>query len=178
MTAIDQSVSNAVSKENFISLTKSFIENDKNIETQLIASKFSDENGIAVSGRRLCLKYGYFNKQTNNFNLVKAKMLENCLLYVNQAYVTIKNNKNMYYSDYVIIGQVTEAINPPENIESYVFKEREVKLRRPRYNPTTGEFLGLYDTVGFLVCRGEEEEHFLSYGYDENKPKLFYSFYK
>ena len=84
----------------------------------------------------------------------------------------------MYYSDYVIIGQVTEAINPPENIESYVFKEREVKLCRPRYNPTTGEFLRLYDTVGFLVCRGEEEENFLSCSYDENKPKLFYSFYK
>ena len=32
--------------------------------------------------------------------------------------------------------------------------------------------------MGFIVCRRDEEEHFLSYGYHENKSKLLYSFYK
>ena len=57
----------------------------------------------------------------------------------------------MYYADYVILGQVTEALNPSENISSYVCKERETKLVRPRYDPTTNDFVGLYETVSFLV---------------------------
>ena len=76
------------------------------------------------------------------------------------------------------MGQVIEALNPPENISSYVCKERETKLVRPRYDPTTGDFLGLYETVSFLVVRGDEEDHFLNYRYDDNKSKLLYSFYK
>ena len=84
----------------------------------------------------------------------------------------------MYYADYVILGQVIEALNPSENISSYVCKERETKLVRPRYDPTTDDFLGLYETVSFLVVRGDEEGHFLNYKYDDNKSKLLYSFYK
>ena len=90
--------------------------------------------------------------------------------------MTVKNNKRMFYCNYSFVGQVIEAVNPSDNIESYVFKEREVKMRRFHYNPTTGEFLGLCDTVGFIVCHGGEEEMFLLYGYDENKSKLLYSF--
>ena len=34
---------------------------------------------------------------------------------------------------------------------SYVLKENEVKMIRTKYNPETGEFLGLYKTIGFMV---------------------------
>ena len=51
-------------------------------------------------------------------------------------------------------------------------------MTRSPYDPMTGEFLGLYDTVGFLVIRGDEGEHFFDYGYNETKSKLLYSFYK
>ena len=68
--------------------------------------------------------------------------------------MTVKNNKRMFYCDYIIVGQVTDAVNPPDNIESYVFKEREVKIRRPKYNPTTGEFLDFVSHCRFIVCRG------------------------
>ena len=78
----------------------------------------------------------------------------------------------MYYCLYQIISQLTEARNHPEDIGSYVFKDREVKMTRPRYDPVTGEFLGLYDTIGFLVSRGNDGKHFLSYGCDENNSKV------
>ena len=103
-------------------------------------------------------------------------MPENRIIYINQAYVTVRNNKKMFYCDYQIIGQVIEAVNPPDTIETYVFKDREVKMCRPCYNPTSGEFLGLYEAVVFIICRGDEEELFLSYDYDENKSKLLYLF--
>ena len=33
----------------------------------------------------------------------------------------------------------------------------------------TEEFLGLYETVGFIVVRGDPEEVFFNYGYDKEK---------
>ena len=84
----------------------------------------------------------------------------------------------MYYADYYILGQIIEALNTHEDISSNVFKEREAKMVRPKYEPTTGRFLGLYKTVSLTVVRGDDDEHFLNYGYDENKSKRLYSFYK
>ena len=49
---------------------------------------------------------------------------------------------------------------------------------RPKYNSETGEFLGLYETVGFLVVRDDAEEIFLNYGFDKEKSKVLYSHYK
>ena len=123
-----------LNKASFILLTKSFVENDKNIKTHLITSKFSNENDAVVSGRRLWPKNSLFAEKTNNFNLVKANMPQNCITYVTQSYMTVKNNKKKFYCDYNIIGQAIEAVNAPDNIESYVLKERKVKMRSPRGN--------------------------------------------
>ena len=84
----------------------------------------------------------------------------------------------MFYADYLILGQIIEGLNAPEHVSTYFCKEREVKIVRPRYEPTTGEFLGLYETIGFIVVRGDDDDHFLNYGYDQNKSKYLYSFYK
>ena len=46
---------------------------------------------------------------------------------------------------------------------------------RPKYNAETREFLGSYETVGFMVVRGSPDEVFLNYGYDKGKPKVLYS---
>ena len=46
-----------------------------------------------------------------------------------------------------------EAANPPEDISTYVLKENKVKMIRPKYNAETGEFLGVYETVGFMILK-------------------------
>ena len=51
-------------------------------------------------------------------------------------------------------------------MSTYVLKENEIKIVRPKYNPETGEFLGLYETVGFMVVRESPEEVLLSYRFD------------
>ena len=63
--------------------------------------------------------------------------------------------------------QITEAIDPLNGIKNYKLKDREVKYIPPKYNPETGEFLGIYETIGFLVVRGDPFEVFLNYGYDQ-----------
>ena len=67
--------------------------------------------------------------------------------------------------------------NPCDDIPTYVLKESEVKMIRPKYNAETGEFLGLYEAVGFMVVRGSPDEVF-NYGYDKDKCKVVYSHYR
>ena len=63
-------------------------------------------------------------------------------------------------------------------MSTYILKENEVKMVGPKYNPKTGEFLGLYENVGFIVVRGSPEEVFFNYGYDKEKSKVLYAHHK
>ena len=92
-------------------------------------------------------------------NINKVIYPENFIIYLNQGYLTIKIKQSICYADYYILGQIIEALNAPEDTSSYVRKEREVKIIRPRYKPTTGEFLDLYKTIGFIEVRGDDDEH-------------------
>ena len=49
---------------------------------------------------------------------------------------------------------------------------------RPKYNPDTGEFLGPYATVGFMVVRGSPEDVFFTYEDDKEKSKVLYAHYR
>ena len=49
---------------------------------------------------------------------------------------------------------------------------------RFKYNPEASEFLGLYETVGFMVVRGPGEEVFFNYGYDKENSKMLYAHYR
>ena len=61
---------------------------------------------------------------------------------------------------------------------SYECNKDEVKYYHTKYDRDTGKFLGIYEAVGFLVVRGNPFEVFLSYGYDTEKSKIFYSSFK
>lgn len=68
--------------------------------------------------------------------------------------------------------------NPPEDIDNYVCQYREVKIYCPHYDPVKGNFLGLYETLGYIVFRGDPEEHFLYYGYCKQNSKILYYYHK
>ena len=65
-------------------------------------------------------------------------MPENSIIYLNQGNQSWKDNKKVYYANYFLIGQVNECLNPPENLETYEFKDRQVKMFRPRYDTVAG----------------------------------------
>ena len=48
----------------------------------------------------------------------------------------------------------------------------------PLYNTETGEFKGLQNWLAYIIVRGNEDEVFLSYGYDEDKSDILYSSFK
>ena len=99
-------------------------------------------------------------------------------IYLNQRYLTIKDNKRLYYADYYILGQIIECLNPPEDISNYVCKDLIVKIYRRRYDTVTGTFLGLYETLGYLRVRGNPNEYFFDYGFCKEDSKILYSHHK
>ena len=58
----------------------------------------------------------------------KVNYPENTLFHINQASLTEKKNKNIFYCDYFILGQTVENSNPPENISSYTLKKNKCKI--------------------------------------------------
>ena len=51
--------------------------------------------------------------------------------------------------------------NPPENLEDIVLTENQVKMFVPLYDTNNGEFLGVKQTLGYVMLRGDPDETFL-----------------
>ena len=47
-----------------------------------------------------------------------------------------------------------------------------------KYKFSTGQFLGLHETVGLIVVTGDDDEVFFNYGYDKVNSELLYSYQK
>ena len=105
-------------------------------------------------------------------------MPENTIIYKNQAYQLYKDNKKAYYADYYLLGQVNQCLNRPEGLKNYEYQPNEAKFYRAKYDTVTGEFLGLYETLGYLTFRGDNQECFFDYGYSKDDSKVLCSYHK
>ena len=149
---------------------------EQNIPTTIVATR--SENGNGKNTTCVWPEFGYFKQQPCDFGMEKENYPENSIMYINQGYLTIKDNKGLYYADYYILVQVLECLYPPEDISNYVCQDREVKIYRPKYDTVTGTFLGLYKPLGYLNVRGDPNEHFLDYGFCKENSKTLYSHHK
>ena len=169
-SSIDFGISSAVKESSKLSMTKSIF--DGKIETTIPTEI---DTGFKRNSVDLWPKYGYFKSQAYYFSLEKANMPEITIFYINQASLSYKDNKKIYYADVHMLGQVVPVLNPPEDLENYVPKSNEAKLIRPKYDPASGEFLGLVQTLAYLTIRGENQECFFDYGYSKENSKVLYS---
>ena len=77
-------------------------------------------------------------------NLQKVNMPENCLFYVNLAFLsTVKNGDIAMYFQNFIIGQSIFEANQPKDISLYECLPNEVKLLSCVYDLEIGEFKGV-----------------------------------
>ena len=139
-------------------MTKNIFEG--RVETTFIAKMASFKRNTTDAWKN----YGYFNQQACDFSIEKANLPEMSILYINQAYQSYKDNKKVYYYDYFIVGQVTPCLNPPEDLKIYECQPNEAKIYRPKYDTVSGEFLGLFQTLGYLTVWGDSGKCFLDYG--------------
>ena len=163
-------------KANMLLLSKEMTGKDKSMKTQLLYKpKLEDK----LSGEKIWTKNGFFKDVKAQFNLEKVNIPENCLLYVNQGFLsTVKSGEIAMYLHNFVIGQLIIAANQPKDIVEYSCLKNEVKLLSCVYDIETGQFKGIREELAFIVLRGDEEETFLSYGFDKMKSKLLYSFSK
>lgn len=68
------------------------------------------ENGNGKNTTSVWPEYEYFKQKPCSFDMEKENFPENSTIFVNQGYLTIKDNKKLNYADYYIIGKVNECI--------------------------------------------------------------------
>ena len=90
----------------------------------------------------------------------------------------MKSGDYAIWLDYIILGQIIPASNSPPDLDNYVLKENEVILYVLLYNTETGHFRGVKKWLAFIMIRGDPDEVFFSYGYDEERSKVLYSNFK
>ena len=61
----------------------------------------------------------FSSSQISDFSLEKVKLPEMTIFYVNQGYLSYKDNKNIYYVDSFILDQVTSLLKQPDNLDEY-----------------------------------------------------------
>ena len=74
-----------------------------------------------------------------------------------------------------ILAQIMPLTQQPKDIESCELNDNEVKILRPRYDPVSGEFLGIKYCVALVTVRNDQEEQFFDYGYNKANSKVLYS---
>ena len=119
---VDSGISQAARDANKISMTKKVFG-----DTTLTAEKSSFKRNTTD----LWQEFGFFKQQPCDYGTEKENHPET-VFYIHQAYQSYNDNKKIYYADYFFIGQINECLNPPDNIESYEFKEREARCTELR----------------------------------------------
>ena len=157
-------------------LSKEMTDKDKSMKTQLM---LKSEPQNKLSGEQIWKKNGFFKDVRAQLSLEKVNIPENCLIYINQGFLsTVKNGEIAMYLDNFIIGQLIIAANQPKDIDSYVCEPNEVKLLSPVYELESGQFKGIRKQMAFIVLRGDSDETFLSYGFDKTRSKTLFSYSK
>ena len=101
----------------------------------------------------------------------KVNFLENTLLNVNQAYLTVKKTKNVFT---VVTMSWDKFSNPWTLLRIFPLTHwKRMKMLRPRYDSEAGEFDGLYEAVGIFVVRRSSEEEFFNNEFYKESQKFF-----
>ena len=168
--------SGVIQRANMMHISKEATNKDQSLKMKLLL--LADDKA-GVDTQLICQRSGFSGDQKGESTINKVKFPENTLIYANQGFVsTLKEGDYAIYLDYVILGQLICAKNLPEDFDNYECKPNEVKLCVPLYNTETGEFKGLQNWLAHSMVRGNEDEVFLSYGYDEDKSDILYSSFK
>ena len=116
-------------------------------------------------------KKGFFSSQFFDFSLEKGNLPENTIFYLNQGYLSYKDNKKIYYFDLYIVGQIIPLLNQPDNLQEYTPQENKIKILRPKYNTVTS----LENCLAYLTVGGDFHQQFFDYGHSKENSKILYS---
>ena len=93
--SIDSGISENIKQSSKLTMTK-VIENS-NCRTELAVTANMEQG--KKNSTDLWKKNGCFGSQACDFSIEKANLSENTIFYINQGYLSYKDNKKMYYND-------------------------------------------------------------------------------
>ena len=158
-------------------MEKEVSEGDRNLKMKMYFSEGSSLKKHSTVNN-LWKEFGFFGERANDLSLNKADLPENTLFYINQGTSsTVKSGEQAIYITNVLLAQILPYANNPD-IEAYKLKDDEVLLECPVYDKDTATFRGIETRVALIMVRGDDNELFLSYGYDPDKSKQLYSSFK
>ena len=170
-TNIHSSIGSAIQNLTGLNMTK--ITESGNDRTEMTLSTSTEEKPVKCIN--MWKNHGFFITDSCDFSIEKANMPGNTLYYINQGYQSYKGSKKVYYNDLYIIAQIMPLAMQPKYIGSYQFQNDEVKILRARYDPISGEFLGIEYCIGLITVKNDADEQFFDYGYNKDNSKLLYS---
>ena len=155
-----------------MSLSREFSDSEKSMRTQYTVSSM-EVDGEKHPCEKVWKNNRYFGELKTDFVLHKKDFPENSLLYLNQAYISSKDGDPIIYCDYVVLGQLLILKNPEGNEP---INSSHVKLYSPYYGREQGRFLGIKETLAYIMIRGYENETFYTYRFDPKKPSILYCY--
>ena len=165
-------------RANIIFLSKEISEGDRAIRSKVVLANIDGEK---KSSEAIWKKDGFFGTINPDLSIHKKDFPENALVYINQAYLTVKNGEVMIYCDYVILGQLIALKNPPEDLDEAIKNDKTNTLTKmfvPIYDNTTGQFLGVKENLGYIMVRNKPGESFLTYGYSTEHSAILFCYSK
>ena len=161
-------VNNSKKRANLMSLSREFSDSEKSMRTQCTVSSM-EVYGEKHPCEKVWKNNGYFGEPKTDFVLHKKDFPENSLLYLNQAYISSKDGDPVIYCDYVVLRQLLILKNPEGNEP---INSSYVKLYSPSYDREQGRFLGIKETLAYIMIRRYEDETFYTYGFDPKKSSI------
>ena len=154
---IDSSIGCTIQNSTGLSMTKIIKSGNDRMEMTLSTNATKEKTVKCIN---MWKNHGFFGTESCDFSIEKANMPDNTVYYVNQGYQYYKDNKKVYYNDVYIIAQIMPLAMQPKDIENYLLEDDEVKTLRARYDPISGEFLGIEYCVGIITVRNDADEQF------------------
>ena len=127
--------------------------------------------------KRVWQENGFFGELKADFSIHKMGFPENALIYINQAYLSSKDGEPVVYCDYVIVGQLITLKSFPDDLDSAVRNGRSlVKMYAPDYYHKSGKFLGVKESLAYIMLRNEEQGTFFSCGFSAEHASILYCY--
>ena len=166
-------VGNQNKKASMLFLSKEATFEDQQLKTQMLKSLKDDES---KKTKTVGSGNGFFDEQRSDLTITKPNFPENTMVHVNQESISTVKGGHAIYLQFVILGQLMPVANPDLQIdlENHQFKDHETCLFLPIYNKATGMYGGLTKTLAHITLRGDVDERFYSYDYNNEKSALLY----
>ena len=160
-------------RANIMSLSRKLTEADRSVRSQVTLASL-DNNSDKVASEKVWSGNGFFGELRADFSIHKKDFPENALIYINQAYLSVKDGEPIVHCDYVVLGQLVSLKNSPEDLDES--DRRYVKIFCPSYDHQSGKFLGVKENIAYIMIRNEEQETFFTYGYDAEHASILYCY--